>query len=425
MENDETKSAETMNGQNNSIQTANNAARGENSAALAAVAVSPAGTYLSVLHGEKHSLLSKRIFKAVIILIMLVLLQLPLLMVSCQVESREKRLQEVADEIAVNWGAAQTIECQGGVISELNADCNIETEIRHRGIFEVPVYTATVKIDAVYANVSDGISIHIYDIKAVQQMDATVDGKKVECKIEDGRILVPSPKGTAADLKITIVMRGMESLQIHAPAGKNMIKIHGDWADPGFGGTVLPGKRTIEDDCFAAEWNISNFGQFTTQPVAQVNFCIAAGSYQQVARTLNYGSFFLIIFFFTLFVSEIFAKHEIHPVQYIVASGGPVLFYLMLLAISEHTDFLTAYVISTAVVVLMMISYAIMFMGKWKSALIMGAMFAASYAGNCFILQMEDWALLAGTIVLTVILGVLMLLTGKINRQTDGEIAQK
>ena len=47
------------------------------------------------------------------------------------------------------------------------------------------------------------------------------------------------------------------------------------------------------------------------------------------------------------------------------------------------------------------------------------SIFAASYLLNFVILRMEDLALMSGTIVLAIILGVLMILTGKINRKED------
>ena len=60
-----------------------------------------------------------------------------------------------------------------------------------------------------------------------------------------------------------------------------------------------------------------------------------------------------------------------------------------------------------------------MFLGKLTPAITIGVVFAASYLLNFILLRMEDFALLAGTIILAVILGVVMYLTGKINRVSD------
>ena len=87
------------------------------------------------------------------------------------------------------------------------------------------------------------------------------------------------------------------------------------------------------------------------------------------------------------------------------------------LAFSEKIGFTAGYIVSAAVVVAMVTMYAKMFLGKTVPALVMGAIFAASYLLNFVILRMEDFALISGTIVLAIILGVLMIITGKINRK--------
>ena len=117
----------------------------------------------------------------------------------------------------------------------------------------------------------------------------------------------------------------------------------------------------------------------------------------------------------TIIAGELLTKTEIHPVQYLVSAGAPVLFYLMLLAVGERTGFGPGYLISAAVIVVMVTAYAGMFLRRSLPALVMGAVFAAGYGVNYFILQMEEYALLSGTAVLAIILGVLMLLTGRIN----------
>ena len=136
-------------------------------------------------------------------------------------------------------------------------------------------------------------------------------------------------------------------------------------------------------------------------------------------RCFDYASFFLIVFFFTLLAAELITKVNIHTLQYLVAAVAPVLFYLMTLAFSEKVGFTCGYTISAAVIVAMVTMYAKMFLGRILPALIMGIIFAASYLLNFVILRMEDFALLSGTIVLAVILGVMMALTGKINRKQE------
>ena len=349
---------------------------------------------------------------------MLILLQIPLLMVSCQVEKRSERLEEVRQDIARSWGDCQTVKCKDAP-DELKADVKISTEMRNRGIYEVPVYTADVALTVKYAIAGEKVVVGVSSGKAVQEISASVNGKKVECSLAQNEIVVPVTEGEKIEVAIAMKLRGSRSFVVATTGKQNKINISGDWADPGFSGSVLPVKRSVDRDKFSAQWNINNFGQYDDSTVAGVNLCITAGSYQQIDRTMKYATFFLIIFFFTLFVGEIMAKQKIHPIQYIVASVAPVLFYLLLLAVTEHTGFAVAYWVSTAVIVLMVTGYARMFMNRMTPALIMGGVFALSYAGTYFILRMEDMALLVGAVILVLMLGVMMLLTGRINQEKD------
>lgn len=376
------------------------------------------GTTTIPIPPRRHSVLTARIIKVGIMVGMLILLQIPLLMVSCQVEERSERLDEVQLEFASTWGGCQTVQCKESP-DELKADVKIYTEMRNRGIYEVPVYTADVDLTLKYAVAMEDVVIHVSNGRAVQEISASVNGKKAAYSFERGEITIPVPVGEAVEVAVSMKLRGSREFTVATSGKQNKINISGDWGDPGFSGSVLPVRRSVGNDKFSAEWNVNKFTLQEEDNIVGVNLCITAGSYQQIDRTMNYASFFLIIFFFTLFVGEILAKQNIHPIQYIIASVAPVLFYLLLLAVSEHTGFAAAYWISASVIVLMVTGYARMFMGKLKSALIMGGVFAVSYAGNYFILRMEDMALLVGTVILVLMLGVMMLLTGRINQEKD------
>ena len=90
----------------------------------------------------------------------------------------------------------------------------------------------------------------------------------------------------------------------------------------------------------------------------------------------------------------------------------------MLLSVGEKTNFACGYLISATVIVLMVSGYARLFFGKNLPAILLGTVFAVSYVANYLLLQMEDFALLSGTIILAVFLGATMVLTGKLNQKT-------
>ena len=351
--------------------------------------------------------------KILIIIIALVVFQIPLYLVQELTVERQKKSVSVQDEIAKSWGSEQTVKLLPSAAAE-NITAKITPEIRYRGIYQTVVYTSEIKINAEYKNVSAGTNgkITLTDLKGLISASAVINGKKVTVEKD---LSFPLPPGDSK-CEITFLVRGSNKLLFAPSAANSSVDISGTWASPGFTGDILPEKRTVGKENFSAQWRL---GQFNAEHIFGVNLCISAGTYQQVERCFTYATFFLIVFFFTLLAAEFITKVQVHILQYLVAAGAPVLFYLMTLAFSERIGFTAGYTVSAAVIVAMVTMYAKMFLGRILPALIMGIIFAASYLLNFVILRMEDFALLSGTIVLAVILGVMMALTGKINRKQE------
>ena len=361
----------------------------------------------------------KFIWKISIICLALLILHIPLYMVNQLVKKRAETAEKVRKEICANWADSQIIALRTAnstravkeVITAL-----VTPEIRYRGIYQAVVYNSEININAEFKDVKDPneeVFPEIIDTKGISSIDVTLNGKKVE--IDKKTLRFKLPLGDS-QCNVKIKLRGSERLSIFANSDNSHIEIAGKWGSPGFAGNALPDERVVEADKFVAKWNFNSFNADSLSHGC-VNFCLSAGTYQQSARTFTYATFFLIVFFFTLLVGEIITKTNVHIIQYLVASGAPVLFYLMTVAFSEKVGFATGYMISALTVVIMVTMYCRMFLAKTLPALIIGAVLLISYIINFVILQMEDWALFSGTIVLAIILGVLMILTGKINRQ--------
>ncbi|MBR2345433.1 MAG: inner membrane CreD family protein [Lentisphaeria bacterium] len=354
------------------------------------------------------------IIKISLIIIALVVFQLPLYMVNELATERKQQSLDVQNEITENWGKEQVITLSP-IAASTEATAEITPEIRYRGIYQTVVYTSKIKICSEYKNLPAGKTefIKISDPKGILSISATINGKSTDF---EKYLEFSLPQGDSK-CEITLLLRGSGKLMFTPGTANNNIKITGAWDSPGFTGDILPEKRTVGKDNFSAEWNLSKFNN--AESSVGVNLCISAGTYQQVERCFTYATFFLIVFFFTLLAAELITKVKVHPLQYLVASGAPVLFYLMVLAFSERIGFTAGYVVSSLIIVAMVTMYAKMFLGKMIPALVIGTIFAGSYLLNFVILQMEDLALMSGTIVLAVILAVLMALTGKINRNQD------
>src|SRR6185295_13952140 len=91
------------------------------------------------------------------------------------------------------------------------------------------------------------------------------------------------------------------------------------------------------------------------------------------------------------------------------------LFYLLLLSISEHLPFAAAYGIAAAATVGLIAAYsAAVLRGRGRAA-VMGVVLAALYGYLYVLLQLEDYALLLGSVGLFLILALVMYLTRRVD----------
>jgi inner membrane protein len=146
-----------------------------------------------------------------------------------------------------------------------------------------------------------------------------------------------------------------------------------------------------------------------------VNFFKALDHYAVNTRAVKYALLFIIIPFLSFFLFEIFLKRDIHPVQYLLAGIGNVVFYLLLLSFSEHLPFAAAYGISALAVIVMMSLYSRSILGSWGKSWLMGFITLLCYSFLYFTLQSEDWALLTGSIGIFCITALVMFLTRKLD----------
>jgi inner membrane protein len=230
---------------------------------------------------------------------------------------------------------------------------------------------------------------------------------------------------------INILIQGGKALQM-SPIGKETkVIMQSDWASPSFQGYYLPTNRTIEANGFDAQWQISHLSRnipshwFNNNRVDissslfGVNF-FKSDTYSLSTRAVKYALLFIIVPFLTLFLAEILLRRSIHPAQYILAGIGNVIFYLLLLSISELIAFHLAYLISATAVGTMMTLYSRSLFGAWSKTPFMAAAMFLCYIFLYFALQ-SDWALLIGSIGAFIVTGVIMFLTRKLNWSADAD----
>lgn len=231
---------------------------------------------------------------------------------------------------------------------------------------------------------------------------------------------------SVTDFAMQIDYKGSEELSI-APIGKvTQATVNSNWHTPSFGVNFIPGDKKITDKGFTASWNISQLNRPFTQksfgvlPNVKkysfgVKFLIPVDEYQQNERATKYGFLVIGLTFLIFFLIQSFSKINIHIFQYTMIGLALIMFYTLLISITEHSSFQLAYIIAGASVVAMIGLYSISILKGMKFPLFITISLSALYIFIYVIIQLENYALLVGSIGLFLILGAVMFVSRKID----------
>lgn len=228
----------------------------------------------------------------------------------------------------------------------------------------------------------------------------------------------------SVDLDMSLNLNGTGSFSV-VPVGRNSeLTLRSNWPHPGFMGDYLPSKREISASGFEAHWQSSWFAnnlesqfsaieppEFRTVPAFSVTVATPADQYQLTDRAIKYAILLIALTFMAFFVYETITHLRLHPMQYLLVGLSLVLFYLVLLALSEHMGFTAAWIIASLVGAMMNGVYLHAVLKGWKRS----AVFVMALLGldgvMWFLLRSEDSALLLGSGVLAIALFAVMYLT--------------
>jgi inner membrane protein len=336
----------------------------------------------------------------------------------------------------------------------LHGGIRLETQIKKRGIFSVPLFAGTARLSGRFspARIQEELKENQRAFPEKAQLIIALASQRgirgirgALWNTHEARFL-PGNQGfglrsgagggihAAAGLAmnqentfdITLEIQGGKSLRM-VPLGENSaFDLATDWTAPSFQGSYLPVSHSQSGGGFQARWEVSHLsrniplawtqdGQDFSSNIFGVNFFKALDHYDLNSRAVKYAILFIIIPFLSFLLFEIFLHRNIHPVQYLLAGTGNVMFYLLLLSFSEHMDFSPAYGISALAVIIMTSLYSRSLLGAWGKSWIMGAIMTLLYAFLYFTLQSEDWALLTGSIGAFGITAFVMFLTRKLD----------
>ncbi|MCM2265850.1 MAG: cell envelope integrity protein CreD [Desulfuromonadales bacterium] len=413
--------------------------------------------------------------KMVIIGILALLLLIPAAMVERLIDEREGRKTSVTREIGSKWGGEQTVV--GPMVripylertvnpdgretvnrrdlyllpNNLEISADVDPSTRYRGIYEAVVYSSQIRMTGdfdlaplkqsgvAYENIlvdEATILLGMTDMKGVRdQIAASVNGQAIEMNpgFQGGAMAssvgAPIPGfRTMPGLTFDFVVNLNGSGQLRfVPIGKTTrLAMASSWLSPSFDGAFLPSERDITPGGFRADWKILHFNRDLPQVwtcrdidlekyAFGVNFIIPADIYQQANRAAKYAILFIGFTFSAFFIAEILNCRRIHPVQYLLIGFALVLFYVLLISISEHLAFVWAYLGATVATIALISSYAVSVLGSTRLGLIVAAILAGLYSYMYVLLNLEDYSLLMGGLGLFIVLAAIMFLTRRID----------
>jgi len=338
----------------------------------------------------------------------------------------------------------------------LTIQARTSNEVRKRGLFEVPVYQSNISISGtfnkpIFDRWSDKpelihweqaeIAMGVSDVRATQKQ-VNIKWNNEVIAFEPGLGLTSlnnAPglharitsleKDKVSSFKITMQLNGSKSL-FFAPMGKNSdIQIDSDWPHPSFQGYKLPNQRTVREDGFSANWSVSQISRNYPQQwlgtkfynkqfnktLVGVDFISPVDSYRMTDRSSKYVMLFLLLTFTVIWLIEVLTRIRVHLLQYLFIGLGMCMFYLLLLALSEHIGFSLAYLTASLAVVILCAGYAKAVLKTKRNAIIIGSSIAILYLYLFTLLHEQSYSLLFGSLGVFIGLAVVMYSTRNID----------
>lgn len=374
------------------------------------------------------------------ILCTLLVLLIPIAFLHGIIDDRENYRKEAVDTIASSWGNSQVIvppvlyfkqkkekdEIQKYFpVNNYNVDIQVSTEVRKKGIFKVPVYTADVLLKGDFKNIY-GTSAPSNVFMEISVKDSTGFIEEPQFKIGNNSSVKTgstqisttiNPAEKYIPFEITYKLRGLNDLYMNVDGQSNKFSVKGNWSNPSFVGNFLPSERTIDKQSFSAEWSVPKIATSSLKkPQIGVSLLVPVDNYRMADRTLKYAFLFLALTFLSYFVFEIVSKdkRKIHPLQYCMLGAAIQIFYLLLVSISEFLPFGAAYLISALMILALIGMYTYFVLTKAKGkvfSILIVALMAILYAFLYVLLLLQDFALLLGSFGMFIIIAAIMYVT--------------
>ena len=437
-----------------------------------------------------------------LMILLTLLMGVPLLMVLALIEDRASYQRHAVGEVSEHWGGpvrlggpvlvipverevSRMVENDDGtrrrerrtewakplilLPETLEITVDAATQIRRRGIFEVPVYTSNFQLSARfdtdrlngaaasgetvlwnraalamvmpgYRSFSGkahlGVDGRPVDLDpgtplpdaAPRRADTARPAKKIDLSLEPGtpfagisgiHALIGDPRGRTT-YRLEMGLNGAREMMVSPVGRQTEITMNSDWPHPSFQGAFLPKIREISAEGFTAGWSVPHLARDMTQvsrgnwrPVGHfgVSFYNPVDLYQKSGRAAKYGILFIALTFLTVFLMERFAARPVHAAQFVLIGIAQCVFFLLLLSISEQIGFGPAYLVASGATIALIGLYGWSGLALGRRAMILVGALAVLYATLFLILRSADYALLAGSVLAFIAVALAMLMT--------------
>lgn len=411
--------------------------------------------------------------KAFMVAILTLLMLIPIGMVKSLVEERKEYNERAQEDITSKWGGQQqltgpllvlpylkkingreTKEYAYFLPEEYVVNGNVKPEQRSRGIYNILCYQADLKLNGKFrfpeyqklgidsANILWKDAFVVIDVSYLQgiknKIVFNVNGKPQEIfanaeksRITASGITIKMPIDEASErvdfkFDFDLSLNGSGGLYLTPIGRQTNINLKSIYNSVKFAGDFLPNNQNLSETGFDVQWDIfdynRNFAQMWTgnnndlkDSTLGVELLLPVNEYQKNMRSVKYAILFIALTFVVFFIVELTSRKPIHPVQYLLASFALVLFYSLLLALSEQIGFDWAFVVSAFAIISLLTAYSYSIFRTKKQTLFMGGFLTALYVFLYFTIQESEKSLLFGSIGLFIVLAIVMYVSRKIN----------
>lgn len=417
------------------------------------------------------------VIKAMVILMLAVILLIPAVMLQDLIRERHAYQQSVTASINDQWGKSQTVtgpvlvvpyrvpkttdtQAAGAVLyayllpEKLAINGKLHPELRSRGIYKTAVYDSNLDLKGNFNSLAlnslgidpawvlldqVSLSVGVSDLRGISSevkmvynnsdysftpgvanQDLYPSGilTRVPVQLQEGKLV-------AGDFDIHFDLKGSEQLFFSPVGSFTQVNLESDTMEPSYEGDFLPKTHSSHGKGFTASWQVLQLNRNypdawtgNTYHMEHGNFGVrlmtSIDAYQQTSRASKYAILIIGLTFMVFYFIEMLQGRSVHPLQYSLIGAALIVFYTLLLSISEQTNFDVAYLLASIMTIGLITGFTGSMFRKLGTSLTVAGSLSFLYGFIYVILQSEDNALLMGSLGLFVILAVLMYVSRKV-----------